>query len=213
MTLTGGIATGIVTWGVNEPLIYYGNVWGELNQLGIEAGTPNAAIFAMARTFYNWTFVPYAIYALCGLLVSYIYYHKKDSLTVTATLKPLFGDRVTKPLSSAIIDTLSMLALTIGSLQSDDVSRSSLPVLGHIRNPGKPSLCCRYRCCYNLHTFSSYVGLDKGLKIVGSLNAWFYYGLLALPHNRPHTFHSQDRNTTLHHGCTISGCGDLIRSI
>ena len=26
MTLTGGIATGIVTWGVNEPLIYYGNV-------------------------------------------------------------------------------------------------------------------------------------------------------------------------------------------
>ena len=27
LTLTGGIATGIVTWGVNEPLIYYGNVW------------------------------------------------------------------------------------------------------------------------------------------------------------------------------------------
>ena len=29
-------------------------------------------------------------------------------------------------------------------------------------------------------TFSTYVGLDKGLKIVGNFNAWFYYGLLAL---------------------------------
>ena len=43
----GGIATGRI-WGVNEPLIYYGNVWGELNQLGIEAGLPR--IFVMART-------------------------------------------------------------------------------------------------------------------------------------------------------------------
>ena len=50
MTLTGGVTTGIVTWGVNEPLIYYGNVWGELNRLGIPPNTPKAAIFSMARS-------------------------------------------------------------------------------------------------------------------------------------------------------------------
>ena len=27
MTLTGGVATGIVSWGVNEPLIYFGNIY------------------------------------------------------------------------------------------------------------------------------------------------------------------------------------------
>ena len=36
MTLTGGIATGLITYGVNEVLIYYGNIYGELDALGIE---------------------------------------------------------------------------------------------------------------------------------------------------------------------------------
>ena len=183
MALTGGIATGIVTWGVNEPLIYYGNVWGELDTLGIPAGTTQAAIFAMARVFYNWSFVPYSAYAMCGLLVGYVYYHKRDSLTVTATLKPLFGEKVGRPACSAVIDTLSMLALTIGlttgltmcitlvmaGLKSAYGMQETIPlfiILGII-----------IIFCF---TFSTYVGLDKGLKIVGNFNAWFYYGLLAL---------------------------------
>ena len=58
MTLTGGIATGIVTWGVNEPLIYFGNIWGELDALGIQPYTAEAARFAIGRSFYNWTFIP-----------------------------------------------------------------------------------------------------------------------------------------------------------
>ena len=183
MTLTGGIATGIVTWGVNEPLIYYGNVWGELNQLGITAGTPQAAIFAMARCFYNWTFVPYAIYALCGLLVSYIYYHKKDSLTVTATLKPLFGKRVASPSSSAVIDTLSMLALTIG-LATGLTMCITLVITGlkgaYGIQESLPLFIGLGALIIFTFTFSSYVGLDKGLKVIGNLNAWFYYAILAL---------------------------------
>jgi choline-glycine betaine transporter len=183
MALTGGIATGIVTWSVNEPLIYYGNVWGELNRLGIAPNTPEAAIFAMGRTYYNWTFIPYAIYAMCGLLVAYIYYHKRDSLTVTATLKPLFGERVATKAFSAVIDTLSMLALTIGlatgltmcitltiaGLKGGYGVQESLPLFIAI---GVAIIC--------VFTFSSYIGMDKGLKVLGNLNAWFYYGLLIL---------------------------------
>ena len=51
MTLTGGIAVGIVNWGINEPLIYYGNVYGELDQLGIQAGTQEAARLHLADAF------------------------------------------------------------------------------------------------------------------------------------------------------------------
>lgn len=183
MTLTGGVATGIVTWGVNEPLIYYGNVWGELNQLGISPNTPKAAIFAMARSFYNWTFVPYAIYGLCGLLVAYIYCNKRDRLNITATLKPLFGERVTRGAFAATIDTLSMLALAIGlttgltmcmtltmaGLKSGYGVQGSLELFIAI---GVGIMC--------VFTFSSYIGMDRGLRVLGSLNAWFYYGLLAL---------------------------------
>src|SRR5690606_1063102 len=67
MALTGGVASGIVTWGVNEPLIYFGNIWGELDALGIQPYTAEAARFAIGRSFYNWTFIPYAMYTLCGL--------------------------------------------------------------------------------------------------------------------------------------------------
>lgn len=183
MALTGGIATGIVTWGVNEPLIYYGNVWGELNHLGITPNTPKAAIFAMARSFYNWTFVPYAIYALCGLLVAYVYYNKKERLTVTATLKPIFGERVTKGLFAATIDTLSMLALAIG-LTTGLTMCMTLTMAGLKSGYGIQDSLTLFIVIGILitfiFTFSSYVGLDNGLKLLGNINAWFYYGLLLL---------------------------------
>ncbi len=182
MTLTGGVATGIVTWGVNEPLIYYGNVWGELDQLGITPFTPEAAQFAMGRSFMNWTILPYAIYALCGALVAYLYYNKKQKLNVTATLKPIFGERVTKGALAAVIDTLSMLALGIGicgglamcitlvttGLRTYGI-QETLPLFVGI---GVVIVC--------IFTFSSYVGMDKGLRVLGNLNAWFYYAVLAL---------------------------------
>lgn len=183
MTLTGGVATGIVTWGVNEPLIYYGNVWGELNQVGIEPNTHKAAIFAMARSFYNWTFVPYAIYALCGLLVAYIYYNKRDRLHVTTTLKPVFGERVTRGWFAAAIDTLSMLALAIGL--TTGLTMCITLVMGGLKSgygiQGELPLFVAIGALLIVSfTFSSYIGMDRGLKALGNLNAWFYYGLLAL---------------------------------
>ena len=53
MALTGGISVGIVNWGINEPMVYFGNVYGELNTLGIQPQTVEAARFAMGRCFYN----------------------------------------------------------------------------------------------------------------------------------------------------------------
>lgn len=181
MTLTGGVATGIVTWGVNEPLIYFGNVWGELNQLGIEPNSHSAAVFAMARSFYNWTFVPYAIYAMAGLLMAHIYYHRRDGLNVTATLKPLFGNRIFR--LSALIDTLSMLALAIGLCTGLTVCMtlvtSGLQVSYGVQPQPLIYLILGAILVFSF-SFSSYIGMDKGLKSLGNINAWFYYGLLIL---------------------------------
>lgn len=45
MTLTGGIATGLITYGVNEPIIYLGNIYGELEGSGIEPYSQEAVFF------------------------------------------------------------------------------------------------------------------------------------------------------------------------
>lgn len=183
MALTGGIATGIVTWGLNEPLIYYGNVYGELNTLGIEAQTSKAAIFALARCFYNWTFIPYAMYAIAGLGVAYMYFNKKEKLTVTSTLKPLFGERVTKGRIADIIDTLSMLAITLG-LASGLGTGLTLVISGLEITYGIPKTIVVWICIGGLttaiFTVASYLGIDKGIKTLATWNSKVFYGLLIL---------------------------------
>lgn len=183
MTLTGGVATGIVTWGVNEPIIYFGNVWGELTTLGITPKSSEAAIFALGRCFYNWTFIPYAVYALCGLMIAYMYYNRKKKLTVSTTLEPLFGEKITKGVCADVIDLLAMMGLTLG-LTSGLAMCITLIISG---------LKSGYSIQDSISLFivigiviillisvQTYIGLDKGLKKIANLNAYFYYGLLAL---------------------------------
>lgn len=183
MTLTGGVATGIVTWGVNEPIIYLGNVWGELDALGIAANSPEAVRFAIARSFYNWTFVPYAIYALAGVIVAYVYFNKKEQLNVTATLTPLFGDKIKGGIFANIIDTLSMLAISIG-LCSALTMCITLVTTGLKASYGLETNTTLFVALgifiVAMFTLSSYVGLDKGLKKLADINAYFYYGVLIL---------------------------------
>ena len=50
----------------------------------------------MGRVFYNWTFIPYAIYALTGVIMAYLYYNRNKELSVAASLTPLFGEKVNK---------------------------------------------------------------------------------------------------------------------
>lgn len=181
MALTGGVASGIVTWGVNEPLIYYGNVWGELDGLGIEAFSNKAAIFAMGRSFYNWTFLPYAVYTLCGVIIAYLYFNKRKPLSVNSTLEPIVGKKVLSSKFAAIIDILSMLAIVLG-LTSGLTACIVLIVSGISYTYGVTSSLTLFLAVglvmICLFTFSTYIGLDKGLKRIGSLNAYFYYGLL-----------------------------------
>lgn len=184
MALTGGVATGIVTWGVNEPIVYFGNVYGELDKLGIKAGSDEAIRFALGRTFYNWTFVPYALYALTGLLVAYLYYNRKEKLNVANTLKPLLGEKiVSKKAFAGTIDTLSMLALAIGLITGITMC-ITLVISGLKGAYGVEESMGLYIglgafivACF---IFSTSVGMDKGLRVLGSVNAGFYYGLLLL---------------------------------
>lgn len=181
MTLTGGVATGIVSWGVNEPLIYYGNIWGELDGLGIKAGSAEALRFAMGRSFFNWTFIPYAIYALVGVLVGYLYFNKKKQLTVTDSITPIFGEKIKNSPLSTLIDVLSMLGIVLGlssGLSMCIVLLTTGLNSGYGIKVTVPLFIAIGIIIVLLFSLSSYVGLDKGLAKIGKLNAYFYYGLL-----------------------------------
>ena len=183
MTLTGGIATGLITYGVNEPLIYYGSVYGELKETGVAPFTQEASFFAMARCFYNWTFIPYAMYALSGVIIAYMYYNRKKELSVAASLTPLFGERVTKGFWRSAIDTLSVLAIALGLAASLGaglalVGTGLTAAYGIQQGPGVWFILTAIITA--TFTIASVLGIDKGIKWLANLTTKIFYALLLL---------------------------------
>lgn len=181
MTLTGGIATGLITYGVNEVLIYYGNIYGELDALGIEPLTQEASWFAIGRCFYNWTFIPYAMYALSGVLIAYMYFNRKKELSVSASLIPLFGDRVTKGIWVVLIDVLSVLAIALGLAASLGAGLALIGTGLHAAygvDQGPMVWIILTAIITVTFTVASVTGIDKGIKWLAGLTSKIFYVLL-----------------------------------
>ncbi|MCL7748784.1 BCCT family transporter [Halalkalibacter alkaliphilus] len=183
MALTGGIATGVITYSVNEPIIYFGDIYGEMANTGVDPGTSAAAIYAMGRSLYNWTFVPYAMYSLSGLVVAYMYFNRKQELSVSGTLTPLFGNKVTKGIWPGIIDTLAVLAIALG-LASSLGAGLALVGSGIETTYGIPQgpvvWLILVLIITGLFTVSALKGLDKGIRRMSDINAKVFYVLLVV---------------------------------
>ena len=183
MTLTGGIATGLITYGVNEVLIYYGNIYGELDGYGITPLTQDAELFAMGRCFYNWTFIPYAMYALSGVLIAYMYFNRKKQLSVAASLTPIFGERFTKGIWVVLVDVLSVLAIALGLASS---LGAGLALIGsglysaYGVEQGPIVWIALTAIITITFTIASVTGIDKGIKWLAGLTSKIFYVLLVL---------------------------------
>ena len=121
------------------------------------------------------------MYSLCGLLAAYLYLNKNAPLTVTATLEPLLGRRVSN--FSWLIDTLSLLAIALG-LASSLGAGLALVASGIETVYGVPQSLkvWLFLALFTtaLYTVASYVGLDKGIKRLATFNSQIFYILLLL---------------------------------
>ncbi len=183
MALTGGISVGIVNWGINEPMVYFGNVYGELETLGIDPLSPQAAHFAIARCFYNWSFVPYAFYGVTGVLMAYLFYNKKEKFSVAATLTPLFGQKAYNSTVSSILDTLCTIGIVLG--MACGLGTGMAFILSGVKLVyGVDSTITIWiilgTAITALFTGAAYLGLDKGIKKLATLNSKIFYALLII---------------------------------
>lgn len=179
MALTGVIATGIITYSVNEPIIYLGNIYGETARMGFEPGSQELVWFAVARCFYNWSFFPYAMYCISGVLAAYLYFNQKKELTVTATLEPLLGSRVL--VFSWLIDNLSLLAIVLGLASSLGAGlalvSSGMEIAWGVKQT--PAVWLAIAAVTTaLFTVASYLGIDKGIKRLADMNSKIFFILL-----------------------------------
>ncbi|TYP51595.1 BCCT family transporter [Thermosediminibacter litoriperuensis] len=177
ITLTSGIAVGILFWGIAEPLYHFCS---PPKVLGLEPYTENAAIFALSTATLHWTFTPYAMYTISGLVVCFTHYNMKLPYTQGATLYPIFREK-SFGIVGKIIDNLCLFAiiggvaacLGVGTLQI----ASGLSILAGIKpEPAVWSIIVIIMTA--AYILFSYMGIKKGINWLASQNTKLFLGLM-----------------------------------
>lgn len=88
MLFAAGMGTGLVFWGVAEPLNHYANP-----PFG-EGGTAVAARDSIRLTFFHWGLHPWAIYLVLAVSIAYCHFRIGLPLAPRSILYPLLGKRV-----------------------------------------------------------------------------------------------------------------------
>ncbi len=177
MILCGGIGTGIVFFGVAEPMMHFSN---PAPVSGVQAFTEGAAVWGLSETFLHWGLTPYALYTIFGVGIALAHYNYGYSLKVSSGFSFILGRHLSGPVSN-IIDLLCVLALSGGlavSLGTGilQIGRGLEYVFGL---PATPVVWAVLTVAVAFfYTFSSYIGLDKGLKFLASQNAKIFIVML-----------------------------------
>ena len=107
ISLCGGIATGIVFWGVAEPITHYVNGIPGL----VEAGPSRlSALYALSTCYMHWGLPVYAYYAAAGLLIGVSVYNLNQPYNVSSSLYPLMGEKANGKFG-AIIDLICVFSI------------------------------------------------------------------------------------------------------
>lgn len=108
MLFSAGMGIGLVFWGAAEPLSHFA-----IDPATAEPGTAEAFRESMRFTFFHWGIHAWAIYAVVALALAYSQFRKGEPGLISATLKPLFGNRMNGPLGVAV-DVIAVFATAVG---------------------------------------------------------------------------------------------------
>lgn len=93
MSLCGGIGTGLLFWAMAEPIWHFA---GPPAELGAEAFSREAGIFAVSQAMWQWSIPEYALYTICGVGFAIVVYNFKKPLSFGPVLDLACGRRSRK---------------------------------------------------------------------------------------------------------------------
>lgn len=183
MSLTGGIGASIVSSSISQPITFLQSIWGELDGYGIEPGSTEAVMFALGRSFHEWSFFPYAFYGICSISIAYLCFNKNQPVSLSSLLVPLFGNKVKKRWVSSLIDGINILSLAlalVGTLGTFIGLASSCAKYVYNIQPTHVLMFAVMGVTTILYLLSSLSGVEKGIKFFANLNFRFYMVLMAI---------------------------------
>lgn len=171
------VATGILFWGVAEPLFHLN---APPSKLELRAGGDNAAAFAMSTMFLHWTFTPYAIYTVAALAFALLYYNQGEPFSLSSLFTPLIGRRAHGAAGNGI-DIICLFALVAGMAASLGAGVLALAggIEGLLHIQGGEWLRGAIAAAI-VATFilSAVFGLRRGIARLSLLNIWLFFAIL-----------------------------------
>ena len=90
MSLCGGIGTGLLFWAMGEPIFHFMT---PPVAAGVEAGTREAAIFAISQTMWQWSVPQYCMYTICAVAFALLTFNMKKPLAFGPVLTTSIGKK------------------------------------------------------------------------------------------------------------------------
>lgn len=136
MMFSAGMGTGLVFWGVAEPMMH----WSEPPFPPAPDG--DTVREALRLSFFHWGLHPWAIYIVFGLSIAYFHFRHELPLAPRSLLYPLIGARIHGPIGHAVdivatVGTLFGVATSLGlgaiQINSGLTRLSGLPQSGAVQ--------------------------------------------------------------------------------
>ena len=177
MLFAAGMGIGLVFWGVAEPMFHYATP----PHSGPK--TPQAAAEAMRIAFFHWGLHPWSCYAVVALVLGYFQFRKDKPGLFSWTLEPLIGTERVEGGIGKSIDALAIVVTLFGVANSLGMGAmqvsTGLNKLYGIPNTNTVSIIIIVVVTV-LYVFSAVSGVDKGIKILSTINMVMAFGLMAL---------------------------------
>lgn len=176
MSICSGIGTGLLFWAMGEPIFHYMTTPTAI----AEAGSRKAAIFAVSQAMWDWSFVQYCMYAICGAAFAIICYNRKKSLNFNTIIEGVVGKRI--PWLNTLVTAVVIFCLMGATSNSMGVGLMQIgaglqAALGIEQTPFVWLLAAVFVTF--IFILSCVSGIGKGLKKISSACMYFFFFLLA----------------------------------
>lgn len=177
MLFCGGTGIGLVFWSIAEPLSHY------VEPPQGSAGTIESANFSIRTCFLHWGITQWVCFAMVALGIAYFQFRKGKNAQISNLLTPLVGEKLIQGWLGKTIDTFSVVVSFAGVATSLGLGVSQIcGGLNYLfQVPDNTSvwliIIVVITCIFLVSAIS---GVDKGIKILSSVNAYVAFALLAL---------------------------------
>lgn len=182
MIFTAGTGSSVMYWGTIE-WAYYFQGGGGSTPLGLTPGTWETAEWSVAYGMFHEGIIAWAMYALFGVAVAYVYYIKgKPILRISELCRPLLKEKTDGVIGKAI-DLTFMFGIIAGTATSMGfgtpmVSAGIAKLFGIADSQMLTYAVLGIWAVMVAATLA--FNLEKGIKLVSDLNVWLLYAVLGI---------------------------------